>query len=62
MGGRMSVNDEKELLWLVQEEKLIRQFVGMKAPVLGIYMSAQAPRFIPASRGMVTSFEGFDAI
>jgi GMP synthase-like glutamine amidotransferase len=41
MGGAMSVNDEKELPWLIQEKKLIREFVKKGAPVLGICLGAQ---------------------
>jgi GMP synthase-like glutamine amidotransferase len=41
MGGAMSVNDEKELPWLEQEKKLIREFVKRGAPVLGICLGAQ---------------------
>jgi GMP synthase (glutamine-hydrolysing) len=41
MGGPMSVNDEKELPWLVQEKRLIREHIGRRAPVLGICLGAQ---------------------
>jgi GMP synthase-like glutamine amidotransferase len=41
MGGAMSVNDEKELPWLIQEKKLIREYIGRGAPVFGICLGAQ---------------------
>ena len=41
MGGPMSVNDERELPWLVQEKALIRESVSAGRPVLGICLGAQ---------------------
>lgn len=41
MGGEMSVNDEREFPWLLQEKRLIREFVAKGRPVLGICLGAQ---------------------
>jgi GMP synthase-like glutamine amidotransferase len=41
MGGPMSVNDEAELPWLVQEKRFIRQAIEAGKPVLGICLGAQ---------------------
>jgi GMP synthase (glutamine-hydrolysing) len=41
LGGQMSVNDEKEYPWLLQEKQLIRQSVSSGIPVLGICLGAQ---------------------
>ena len=41
MGGPMSVNDESELPWLVEEKQFIRQVIQAGRPVLGICLGAQ---------------------
>ena len=41
MGGPMSVNDEDELPWLVQEKDFIRGAVETGKPVLGVCLGAQ---------------------
>lgn len=41
MGGPMSVNDEQELPWLVQEKQFIRSAIKAGKPVLGICLGAQ---------------------
>jgi GMP synthase-like glutamine amidotransferase len=41
LGGPMSVNDENELPWLIQEKELIRQSVKSGQKVLGICLGAQ---------------------
>lgn len=41
MGGPMSVNDEQELPWLVQEKALIRKSAKTGQKVLGICLGAQ---------------------
>ena len=41
MGGPMSVNDETEFPWLVEEKRFIREFIGRGTPVLGICLGAQ---------------------
>jgi len=41
MGGPMSVNDEEEFVWLVQEKKFIQDAIGLGKPVLGICLGAQ---------------------
>lgn len=41
LGGPMSVNDEGQFPWLVQEKDLIRKAVNEKIPVLGLCLGAQ---------------------
>lgn len=41
MGGPMSVNDEAELPWLVQEKAFVRSVVAADKPVLGVCLGAQ---------------------
>jgi len=41
MGGPMSVNDEDEFPWLIQEKRFIRDFIENGKPVLGICLGAQ---------------------
>ena len=41
MGGPMSVNDERELPWLIAEKKFIRASIEAGKPVLGICLGAQ---------------------
>ena len=41
MGGPMSVNDEGELPWLVQEKRFVRSAVQLGKPVLGVCLGAQ---------------------
>ena len=41
LGGLMSVNDEKEYPWLLQEKHLIRKAIHSGIPVLGICLGAQ---------------------
>jgi GMP synthase (glutamine-hydrolysing) len=41
LGGQMSVNDEKEYPWLLQEKLLIRQAIRSGIPILGICLGAQ---------------------
>lgn len=41
MGGPMSVNDEAELPWLVDEKQFIRNAIQRGIPVLGICLGAQ---------------------
>jgi GMP synthase-like glutamine amidotransferase len=41
MGGPMSVNDEDEFPWLVQEKKFIHAFIKSGKPVLGVCLGAQ---------------------
>lgn len=41
MGGPMSVNDEIEYPWLVQEKRFIRDCIQAGIPVLGICLGAQ---------------------
>ncbi len=41
MGGPMSVNDEAELPWLVEEKQFIRTAIQQGIPVLGICLGAQ---------------------
>lgn len=41
MGGPMSVNDEAELPWLVDEKRLIRVMLQAGKPVVGICLGAQ---------------------
>lgn len=48
MGGPMSVNDEADLPWLVQEKSFVRAAVAAGKPVLGVCLGAQ---LIAASLG-----------
>lgn len=41
LGGPMSVNDEKELPWLIKEKEFIRRAIDANKPVLGICLGAQ---------------------
>jgi GMP synthase-like glutamine amidotransferase len=41
MGGPMSVNDERELPWLVPEKRFIRSAIEIGKPVLGVCLGAQ---------------------
>lgn len=41
MGGPMSVNDERELPWLVAEKELVRAAIAADKTVLGICLGAQ---------------------
>lgn len=41
LGGPMSVNDEREFPWLVEEKDLIRKSVRRRMPVLGLCLGAQ---------------------
>lgn len=41
MGGPMSVNDEAELPWLVEEKAFLRQVVEAGIPLLGVCLGAQ---------------------
>ena len=41
LGGPMSVNDEAELPWLVEEKRFIAEAIGAGKPVLGICLGAQ---------------------
>jgi len=41
MGGPMSVNDEDEFPWLVQEKEFIRSAIGAGKSVLGVCLGAQ---------------------
>jgi len=41
MGGPMSVNDEREFPWLVEEKRLVRAAVNAGKPFLGICLGAQ---------------------
>lgn len=41
MGGGMSVNDEKELPWLVKEKEFVRQYINQGKVVIGICLGAQ---------------------
>ncbi|MFA6226033.1 MAG: type 1 glutamine amidotransferase [Methanoregula sp.] len=41
LGGPMSVNDEKELLWLKEEKELIHRAVKKRVSVLGLCLGAQ---------------------
>jgi GMP synthase-like glutamine amidotransferase len=41
MGGPMSVNDEAELPWLVDEKRFVREAVKAGLPVLGVCLGAQ---------------------
>jgi GMP synthase-like glutamine amidotransferase len=41
MGGPMSVNDEAELPWLIDEKRFLRQALDLGLPVLGVCLGAQ---------------------
>lgn len=41
MGGPMSVNDEADWLWLIEEKAFLRQAIDAGVPVLGICLGAQ---------------------
>lgn len=41
MGGSMSVNDEAEFPWLVQEKRLVRRTIEEGKPTLGVCLGAQ---------------------
>ncbi|HRZ87734.1 MAG TPA: type 1 glutamine amidotransferase [bacterium] len=41
MGGPMSVNDEREFSWLVEEKRFIRDVINAGTPVLGVCLGAQ---------------------
>ena len=41
LGGQMSVNNEAEYPWLLQEKQLIREAIMSGTPVLGICLGAQ---------------------
>jgi len=41
MGGPMSVNDEREFPWLVEEKELIRRTMVLNRPILGVCLGAQ---------------------
>lgn len=41
MGGPMSVNDEREFPWLVEEKQFVRRILAAGKPVLGICLGAQ---------------------
>ena len=41
MGGPMSVNDESELPWLIEEKTFLRHAIEQGVPVLGICLGAQ---------------------
>ena len=41
MGGPMSVNDEKELPWLIAEKQFVKAAIDAGKPVLGICLGAQ---------------------
>lgn len=41
LGGPMSVNDEAQYPWLVQEKEFIRQAIAAGKPILGICLGAQ---------------------
>jgi GMP synthase-like glutamine amidotransferase len=41
MGGPMSVNDEKDLPWLVDEKRFVKSVIDSGKPVLGICLGAQ---------------------
>jgi len=41
MGGSMSVNDEQEYPWLVNEKKFIKSVIEARKPTLGICLGAQ---------------------
>jgi GMP synthase-like glutamine amidotransferase len=41
MGGGMSVNDEKDFLWLIKEKAFVREFINTGKPVIGICLGSQ---------------------
>jgi len=41
MGGPMSVNDEEQYSWLVEEKRFLRECIAAGKPVLGICLGAQ---------------------
>lgn len=41
MGGPMSVNDEAELPWLIDEKRFVREAVKSGVPVLGVCLGSQ---------------------
>ena len=41
MGGPMSVNDERELPWLIDEKRFVRECITRGVPVLGVCLGAQ---------------------
>lgn len=41
LGGPMSVNDESEFPWLVEEKRFVRETMSLGKPVLGICLGAQ---------------------
>lgn len=41
MGGPMSINDEGQYPWLIEEKKFIKQFIASGKPVIGICLGAQ---------------------
>lgn len=41
MGGPMSVNDEAELPWLIEEKAFLRKAIDAGVPVLGVCLGAQ---------------------
>lgn len=41
MGGPMSVNDEAQFPWLVDEKRFIRAAIGAQVPILGVCLGAQ---------------------
>lgn len=41
MGGPMSINDEQEYPWLVQEKKFIRECIARQKTVIGICLGSQ---------------------
>jgi len=41
MGGPMSVNDENQYEWLIEEKRYIKNFIEMGKPTLGVCLGAQ---------------------
>jgi len=41
MGGPMSVNDEEQFPWLIEEKRFLRECIAAGKPVLGICLGAQ---------------------
>jgi GMP synthase-like glutamine amidotransferase len=41
MGGPMSVNDENQYGWLIEEKRYIKNFIGTGKPTLGVCLGAQ---------------------